>query len=73
MFEDEVLAADARSAAVLRAAAVRELYAEHRSGAVDHGHRLWTVLTLERWLRTLESPLATVPPGPVDDATAISR
>jgi len=30
---------------------VRRLYAEHLSGHGDRGHQLWTLLTLELWLR----------------------
>ncbi len=29
---------------------VRRLAAEHVSGRANHGHRLWTLLTFERWL-----------------------
>jgi asparagine synthase (glutamine-hydrolysing) len=35
----------------LRREAVEGLVAEHLSGRADHGHRLWTLLTLELWLR----------------------
>jgi asparagine synthase (glutamine-hydrolysing) len=35
----------------LRAEAVRTLVAEHERGWADHGQRLWTLLTLELWLR----------------------
>ena len=30
---------------------VRQLARAHLSGAADHGHRLWSLLTLDRWLR----------------------
>jgi len=30
---------------------VRTLVAEHERGWADHGQRLWTLLTLELWLR----------------------
>ena len=63
LFEDEVLAPDARCAEVLQPQAVRALYAEHRAERRENGFRLWTVLTLERWLRSLEAPLPEVPPG----------
>ena len=29
---------------------VRRLVDEHLAGAANHGHRLWTLLTFERWL-----------------------
>jgi asparagine synthase (glutamine-hydrolysing) len=53
LFEDEVLGAGARSAELLDGAFVRRLWAEHQGGATEHGHRLWSILTLERWLRAL--------------------
>src|SRR5262249_30535600 len=33
--------------------AVRRLADEHQRGARDHGQKLWSLLTLEIWLRTL--------------------
>jgi asparagine synthase (glutamine-hydrolysing) len=30
---------------------VRQLLTEHAAGRANHGHRLWTLLTLERWLQ----------------------
>ena len=35
----------------LRVDAVRQLFAEHLAGRSDRGHQLWTLLTLELWLR----------------------
>jgi len=32
-------------------AAVRQLFAQHVSGRADRGHQLWTLLTLELWMR----------------------
>jgi asparagine synthase (glutamine-hydrolysing) len=61
VFEDEVLAPDARSAAMLDSAFVRKLWTEHQGGAIEHGHRLWPILTLERWLRSAGSPSPTPP------------
>jgi asparagine synthase (glutamine-hydrolysing) len=72
MFEDEVLAPDARSASLLQAEVVRELYAGQRAGTAEHGHRLWTILTLERWLRSLETPAAEAAPDPVTDAHRVA-
>jgi asparagine synthase (glutamine-hydrolysing) len=40
-----------RLAGRLRADAVRALFEEHVSGRADHGHQLWTLLTLELWFR----------------------
>jgi asparagine synthase (glutamine-hydrolysing) len=53
VFEDEVLAADARCAGILDPIAVGRLWSEHQGGAVEHGARLWSILTFERWLRSL--------------------
>src|SRR6185436_5517827 len=50
MVEDTLLAGP-RLARRLRLPAVRALFEEHRAGRADHGHRLWTLLTLELWLR----------------------
>lgn len=63
MFGDEVLAADARTAAYLDRDALGRMLAEHRAHEGDHGARLWTVLVLERWLRRSERPVETRPPG----------
>jgi asparagine synthase (glutamine-hydrolysing) len=73
MFEDEVLADDARSSAYLQPAALGRLYREHRAEEAEHGFRLWTILTLEHWLRTLERPLVLEPPQSVRDATIAAR
>jgi asparagine synthase (glutamine-hydrolysing) len=35
----------------LRADAVGRLVDDHQRGRADHGQRLWTLLTLELWLR----------------------
>jgi len=42
---------DARVRHHLRPEAVDALVAEHQTGAADHGHALWTLLTLESFLR----------------------
>ena len=40
-----------RLARWLHVDAVRQLFAEHLAGRSDRGHQLWTLLTLELWLR----------------------
>ena len=40
-----------RLARWVRPDAVRQLFAEHLAGRSDRGHQLWTLLTLELWLR----------------------
>jgi asparagine synthase (glutamine-hydrolysing) len=56
MFEDEVLAGDARTKSLFDERMLRALWDEHRSAARDHGPRLWTLLNLEHWLRACEGP-----------------
>ncbi len=48
---DLLLDRRARERGQLRPAAVEGLLAEHASGRVDHGHRLWCLLVLELWQR----------------------
>jgi hypothetical protein len=48
---------------VLDQTVLRRLLAEQRRGEREHGFRLWTVLTLERWLRSLEQPPSVSPPS----------
>src|SRR3954451_22280853 len=45
------LGAGARVRGRLNGEALDQLLAEHRSGAGEHGHALWTILTLEVFLR----------------------
>jgi asparagine synthase (glutamine-hydrolysing) len=61
VFEDEVLVPGARTADILDATVIRRLWDEHQRGGLEHGHRFWPILTLERWLRTLDSPGLTPP------------
>lgn len=55
LYADEVLSSAGRLAGPLDAAELRRLWVDHRSGVADHGARLWTLLTMERWLRDLAS------------------
>jgi asparagine synthase (glutamine-hydrolysing) len=50
MFEQVVLERP-RLGEFLRVDAVRRLLGEHLAGRADRGHQLWTLLTLELWLR----------------------
>jgi asparagine synthase (glutamine-hydrolysing) len=52
VFEDEALAPRARCADLLDPTVVRRLWDQHQGGGADHGARLWTILTFERWLRS---------------------
>jgi asparagine synthase (glutamine-hydrolysing) len=50
---EELLGEDAVSRrGWFRPEAVRRLIAEHRSGRLDHGARLWALLVLEQWCRS---------------------
>lgn len=55
VYADEVLSGSGRLASVLAASELRRLWTDHQDGRADHGPRLWTLLTLERWLRDLAS------------------
>jgi asparagine synthase (glutamine-hydrolysing) len=50
MVEDTLLARP-RMRRWLREEGIHEIYREHLSGRADRGHQLWTLLTLELWLR----------------------
>lgn len=58
-YADEVLASGARTAGIIDAGVAARLLRDHRSGSGQHGPRMWSLLTLERWLRTLEQPAPT--------------
>ena len=50
---DTLLATDSRVSSYLAPEGIRQLVQEHASGRVDHGHQLWSLLTLEIWLRQM--------------------
>ncbi len=50
---DTVLAPSAKLGAYVDQAYVRQLVTEHLERKANHGHRLWTLLTFERWLHLL--------------------
>ncbi|OFW43817.1 MAG: asparagine synthase (glutamine-hydrolyzing) [Acidobacteria bacterium RIFCSPLOWO2_12_FULL_67_14b] len=50
---DTLLAPSARLRAYVSQPYVRRLAEEHAAGRANHGHRLWTLLTFERWLALL--------------------
>lgn len=49
--KQQVLASDAKIHRLLRPAFIQRLVNEHLSGRIDHGSRLWSLLTLERWMQ----------------------
>jgi len=49
MLNDVLLSGQTRTRAYLNTAAVERLIAEHMSGRISHGHRLWALLMLELW------------------------
>jgi len=48
---EDTLLKTPRLARRLRIETVRALFEQHLRGRADHGHQLWTLLTLELWLR----------------------
>jgi asparagine synthase (glutamine-hydrolysing) len=50
-FEELALAPDSQLSDYVDRATVAKLLADHRTGAVDHGPRLWALLMLEMWAR----------------------
>lgn len=48
---DHILSPRFVSRGLFRPEAVQRLYDDHQRGAVDHGHRLWTLLMLELWFQ----------------------
>ncbi len=50
---DTVLAPSAKLRAYVDQAYVQQLVTEHQERKANHGHRLWTLLTFERWLSLL--------------------
>ncbi|HYE85768.1 MAG TPA: asparagine synthase (glutamine-hydrolyzing) [Vicinamibacterales bacterium] len=50
---DTLLSPAARSSAYLSRAFVQELVDTHQRGHANNGHKLWTLLTFERWLALL--------------------
>ncbi|MGI9626903.1 MAG: asparagine synthase (glutamine-hydrolyzing) [Longimicrobiales bacterium] len=55
--EDRLLGSDSPLWDWLRPDPVQRLVGEHLSEMADHGHRLWSLITLDRWLRL--QPAAT--------------
>jgi asparagine synthase (glutamine-hydrolysing) len=49
-----LLQPDSRIRQCLDQDAIRRLFDEHGRGAAAHGHRLWTLMNLELWVRMLE-------------------
>jgi asparagine synthase (glutamine-hydrolysing) len=55
MCRDVLLSPSAKLRSYLSQDYVRKLVDDHQAGRANHGHRLWTVLTFERWLALLPS------------------
>jgi asparagine synthase (glutamine-hydrolysing) len=58
---DLLLGERARERGWFRPEAVERLLGEHDAGRADHGHRLWTLVMLELWLRTHVESAERVP------------
>lgn len=56
LVQDALLSSDARTRAIVRPDAVRQLVVEHMSERRDHAMRLWALLNLEWWLRSERAP-----------------
>ena len=52
---DTLLTPSAKLRAFVSQSYVRTLIEDHAAGRANHGHRLWTLLTFERWLQLLPS------------------
>jgi asparagine synthase (glutamine-hydrolysing) len=52
---DTLLAPTAKLRSFVSQPYVRQLIEDHEAGRANYGHRLWTVLTFERWLQLLPS------------------
>jgi asparagine synthase (glutamine-hydrolysing) len=50
LLHDQLLSPSARLRGYVSQDYVRRLVTEHAAGRANHGHRLWTLLTFERWL-----------------------
>lgn len=60
MVDELLLGARGRDRGVFDREAVARLWREHRSGARDHRHRLWSLVMLELWFRQyVDRPAAT--------------
>lgn len=59
---DELFAAGSSTILDLRSTVLRDIWREHLSGALDHGYKLWTILSLALWeQRVLRSDWKTIP------------
>jgi asparagine synthase (glutamine-hydrolysing) len=70
--EHDLLGSASMVPTLLDAHVIRDLFAEHRRGARDHSHVIWSMWMLEWWHRVrrqpvpAESTLVAVPPHPAD-------
>jgi asparagine synthase (glutamine-hydrolysing) len=53
MCRDLLLSPSAKLRSYLAQEYVRKLVDDHQAGRANHGHRLWTLLTFERWLHLM--------------------
>ena len=53
IMQDTLLSNSALMRSYVSQSYVRRLVDEHLAGSANHGHRLWTLLTFERWLHLL--------------------
>ena len=53
--QDLLLSPSAKLRSYISQPYVKRLVDEHVDGRANHGHRLWTLVTFERWLQLLPS------------------
>jgi hypothetical protein len=53
MCRDLLLSPSAKSRSYVSQDYVRTLVDDHQAGRANYGHRLWTLLTFERWLQLM--------------------
>jgi asparagine synthase (glutamine-hydrolysing) len=56
IYAEQVLARDGLLASWLEPSALTALWSEHMAGTARNGPGLWTLLTMERWLRAIKGP-----------------
>ncbi|HUE69824.1 MAG TPA: asparagine synthase-related protein [Pirellulaceae bacterium] len=69
MADDFLLSETSLARGYFRRESLENLLAEHRSGAWNHGNRLWSLICLEAWHRTYIDPVEA-PSAPLSELIA---
>ena len=64
-YADEVLGPDGRLTTLLDKKVLSGMYEAHRTGRERHGAQMWTLLTVEAWLRDSSAPQPLAEPAAV--------